>query len=229
MDNKKKVILIAIIILIILMIIISIIMIFNKKKSTMNQYMYVEEIENKNIQKVDNYSQFFSVSNCITLYYTYIGQKDEGVYQLLDTEYVQENNITNTNVLDKIEKVSSENIYYNAEEMYTQDNKKLKIYYVHGKLKEDMFEEKSVDTYFIVYVDNYNTTFAIYPITQSEYNTCIQNGKEIHIEEIAKNDKNKYTSIIVNDETITTRLLYDYKDKVQNDIEASYEKLNLRI
>lgn len=228
MNKKQRIILIVIGILIILLLIaIAMLMKIKKeqKQSGENEYDFIEEIVDKNIRLVKNHNQYYSILDCITKYYMSIGKKDTSVYNMLAKEYISDNNITISNVLEKLELVNTEEPYYKIKEMYTQDGNIVAIYYVYGQLKEDMFEDEKIDTYFIVYVDNANVTYAISPITKEEYEKRIIKGTELKNEEIAKNENNKYNSMIVNDETITTQLLYDYKSKAMDNIEEAYAKL----
>ena len=45
---------------------------------------------------------------------------------------------------------------------------------------------KNADTYFMVFVDQYNATYSIYPIKSEYYNNIITLQENINVEEIEK-------------------------------------------
>lgn len=230
MNKIQKVILIIILILIIIVMVLAGILLKNMKeeKDLENIYSHIDEIEvETEIKLVENHNQYYSVLNTITGYYMNIGKKEKkATYDILEKEYITANNITIDNVLEKLQVVKAEEPTYIVQKMYKQDSYKVAAYYVYGKLQEDMFENEYKETYLIIYVDNYNNTYSIEPIEKTTYEEVIKKGKQFENKEISKNDNNKYKSIIVNDETITTQLLYNYKSLTQNNIEEAFNKLD---
>lgn len=122
----------------------------------------------KDFEIVTSTSKFYTVSNCINRYLTYLSAGDtENLMLLLNKSYKNKNNITSNNLFDKIDKFD-ELYSFQARKMY-QDviNDNVTKYYVYGYLiKEgidDSFVQEKVDYYFIVYLDSKNSTYSIEP------------------------------------------------------------------
>lgn len=229
MNKIQKLMIICIAVIVIIAIILVVLLKSIKDENDLdNTYTEIEEIEEKKgINIVEDYNEYYSVLNSITGYYMGIGQKDnQKVYDRLDKDYITENGISIENVLEKVQKVTTENPYYSINQMYKESSKNIGTYYVWGQFKQDMFEKGYTDTYFIVYVDNYNATYAVEPIEKQTYEKVVKEGKNIENKEIKKNNNNAYNSIVVNEQTITTQLLYNYKSLTQDDVEMAFEKLD---
>lgn len=229
MNRIQKLMIICIAVILIIAIILVVLLKSIKDENDLdNTYTEIEEIEEKKgINIVEDYNEYYSVLNSITGYYMGIGQKDnQKVYDRLDKDYITENGISIENVLEKVQKVTTENPYYSINKMYKESSKSVGTYYIWGQFKQDMFEKGYTDTYFIVYVDNYNATYAVEPIEKQTYEKVVKEGKNIENKEIEKNNNNAYNSIVVNEQTITTQLLYNYKSLTQDDVEMAFEKLD---
>lgn len=228
MEKTKKIILIITSILAIIAIILGIILIQNITKLDSQNIENTEnnEIELEGIELVKDNTQYYSILNIISGYYMNIGQKNADViYNILDKDYISKQNINIDNIMKKVESVNGENPYYTVQQMYTQNSPEMVLYYISGRLQNDMFEKEYKNTYLIIYVDN-NKTYAIEPIEEVEYKNIVNTGKKSIIKTINQNENNEYSTIAINDETITTRLLYNYKSLVQKDIQEAFNKLD---
>lgn len=228
MEKTKKIILIITSILAIIAIILGIILIQNITKLDSQNIENTEnnEIELEGIELVKDNTQYYSILNIISGYYMNIGQKNADViYNILDKDYISKQNINIDNIMKKVESVNGENPYYTVQKMYTQNSPEMVLYYISGRLQNDMFEKEYKNTYLIIYVDN-NKTYAIEPIEEVEYKNIVNTGKKSIIKTINQNENNEYSTIAINDETITTRLLYNYKSLVQKDIQEAFNKLD---
>lgn len=153
----KKNVLISIIVLLIIIVLV-IVVIMNKIENDNNQEqsnIVVEENKNKEIEKVKSASAYFTVQSCINKYINYVTTKDtDSILKLLDSGYIIENNITEDNVLEKVENISGF-LIFEAEEMYVEEiDSNNKIYYVSGILKEEGLETyTTIDTEFYITVN----------------------------------------------------------------------------
>lgn len=153
MNNKDVIRKTAIIVLILIIILILVLFIINKNETNntkTNQYenkqFATESIEqnNKNLEKVKSATAFFTVESCVNKYINYLLQNDaESVYRILDNEYIQKHEITQTNVLNKISDIP-EQVIFEATKMYVEEvDENNNKYYVSGILKQDTTAENS--------------------------------------------------------------------------------------
>lgn len=121
---------------------------------------------NNDIEIVTSTSKFYTVSNCVYRYITYLQSKDvDSLILLLDNSYKKSNNISKENVLDKLDKLDST---YNFEgrKMYQQEiNENTTKYYVYGYLREENINNdgNKQDFYIVVTLNTKDKTFSITP------------------------------------------------------------------
>ena len=161
----KKNILMPIIVLLIFMIIV-IILIMNKKTNN-EQQLITEQNEQRIVKKVESASAYFTVQSCINKYISYVSSKDtDSILKMIDSEYIMKNNITEENVLEKVEQISVGTIF-EANKMYEEEiDSDNKIYYVLGTLKQEGLENYTIiDNNFCITVnmDFANNIFSIIP------------------------------------------------------------------
>ncbi len=164
MKNKNNIILI--IIFVILVGVLIYIVSTGKKESnniineTTKPYIY---------EKVNDYSYFFTIENCVNKYYNYLSLNDkDSLMKILDQEYLTNMN----NVLENNNnKYIGKNISIRLNGMYNHDN----IYYVKGTIYEELKNKvnKLEDEYLIVKVDKDFKLFSITPIDKVKYNEGI--------------------------------------------------------
>lgn len=164
MKNKNNIILI--IIFVILVGVLIYIVSTGKKESnniineTTKPYIY---------EKVNDYSYFFTIENCVNKYYNYLSLNDkDSLMKILDQEYLTSMN----NVLENNNnKYIGKNISIRLNGMYNHDN----IYYVKGTIYEELKNKvnKLEDEYLIVKVDKDFKLFSITPIDKVKYNEGI--------------------------------------------------------
>lgn len=164
MKNKNNIILI--IIFVILVGVLIYIVSTGKKESnniineTTKPYIY---------EKVNDYSYFFTIENCVNKYYNYLSLNDkDSLMKILDQEYLTSMN----NVLENNNnKYIGKNISIRLNGMYNHNN----IYYVKGTIYEELKNKvnKLEDEYLIVKVDKDFKLFSITPIDKVKYNEGI--------------------------------------------------------
>ncbi len=120
---------------------------------------------------VDNYSTFFTVDDCANRFVEYLssGNKDN-LLLILNKEYVEQNNINSSNVLDKIDtkKIYGKLISFKSKEILSKkvsDN--VTKYYVSGKLYQDAIDELTEysDYYLEINVDSETLIFDVIPLS----------------------------------------------------------------
>lgn len=150
--TKKKILLVCA--LIILTIVVLILQIFSSK-------------EKSEIEIVTSTSKFYTVSNCVYRYITYLQSQDvESLISVLDNSYKKSNGISKKNVIDKLDKLDS-NYNFEARKMYQEIlNDYETKYYVYGYLTEELMDEvnsSKQDYYVIVTLNSKKKTFSITP------------------------------------------------------------------
>jgi len=152
-----------------------------------------------NIEKVQNIEEllpskidiktYYMLENSINKYFDYIAQENsEGIYNILDSNYIEDKKITKDNVLEKI-RLSGKNVFTANKIEILEESEYNKKFYVQGKIykynaenyKEELQEEEEgfsyqevnmedttiereyLDFNAIVYTDLYNMTFSIIP------------------------------------------------------------------
>ena len=156
MDNNNV---IKGIILLIVMVAIFAILILSKSKND-------DEVK---IELVNNYSNFFTVDDCVNRYINYISDEEsEKLMNVLNKEYIKDNNININNVLNILDNVNlrGSNTIFKAKKMYQKIlNTNTIEYYVYGKLIKDNLDEDELisDYYIIVKINKNNNSFYITP------------------------------------------------------------------
>jgi len=122
----------------------------------------------KDIEIVKSSSKFYTVSNCVYRYLTYVQSKSsDNVLLTLDKRYIEENNISKNNIFEKIN-VLEGNYNFEGRKMYQQKlNDDTIKYYVYGYLRKEVMNpslaEDPIDYYVIVTLNTKNQTFSITP------------------------------------------------------------------
>ncbi len=164
--NKSKNNLILIIIFVILVGVLIYIISTSKKENnnvineTTKPYIY---------DKVNDYSEFFTIENCVNKYYNYLSLNDrDSLSKILDQEYLtnKDNILENNN-----NKYIGKNINIRLNGMYYHDN----VYYVKGTIYEELKNKvnKLDDEYLIIKIDKDFKLFSITPIDKVKYNEGI--------------------------------------------------------
>lgn len=128
----------------------------------------VKKNNNNKISLVKEYGRFFSISNAADKYISYLKKQDKNNLMLiLNKKYIEINNITNQNIISKLNfpnKNSESN--FEARKMYQENiNKYIIRYYIYGYLTKNLMEEYSrpKDYYLIIDLDVKNKTFEVTP------------------------------------------------------------------
>lgn len=222
-EKTKKYILILLIAMTILLVAIVITMSNNKNKyeTPNDEYIFPVTDETK-IEQVNDYKQYFTVTNIIASYYGYVGRKDEvALRNVIDIEYLEKYSIK-----EELAKVESEEPIFYTNKIYVQTNDDKYIYYTYGKLKNYLDSTESQEVYLAVYLDDASNSFAIHPITREEYDNVISGKKLFTLKEIKNNEYNEFTYVAVSNMTKASTIFNNYKQIMSDDIEKAYNVLD---
>ena len=156
---KKKENIILTLILLLLIIIIVIIEVYknsNKIKNTTNTNPII----------VNDYSLFYTISNCVQRYINYqINNDVDSLDKVLNDKYKEDNIINKDNILNKLDNLQNKNYSFQARKMYYLENTDGYTYYIYGYLILDNYSDDTIknDYYIIVNVDKEYSIFDIIP------------------------------------------------------------------
>lgn len=140
-----------------------------KVNEEMNNTQVEEQAKPGNIEKVKERNEFYTAVSCVNKYLEYIYYKDaQATYECLNQSYIEGKEITENNVLDKVEKIDSK-CSFTAKTMYAQEIEQGIIqYYAYGKLTRDSETEGSIDIkdlYISIIINRKTGSFTILPDT----------------------------------------------------------------
>lgn len=245
MTKNRKIILIIFIILMLIIVLLSFYIYKknkNKENEISNEMSYQEEnsdeieTETENIifkqvsvQKeakiIRDPSEFYKISDCINVFINNINNKDnEGVYNLLEENYLKNNNINKEQIFNYVNGFDKSKQFY-PEEMY-RISSTINIYYSKGYIDNEDPQEGSEkqNCFYAVLIDNSSKTFSIIPLNENEYN------EKKAINEISFITKNNYNEIKssrkITDETMCNMYFYKYKTLLLFNPDKAYELLD---
>ena len=171
----KKLKLIIILLTILIVMILLLLFIMNEKRKILPQnnqeIEQTDVIEQRKLNVVTNQSMYFTVKSCIETYIDYIIKQDKNsIYKILDSIYIQENNITEETVLNYTGRLSN-GTDFDTQKMllFEGEEENIQKYYVYGILRTkgaDKANKKSI--YLTVNIDLQNMIFSITPNVPDE-------------------------------------------------------------
>ena len=134
------------------------------------------------------------------------------IYNLLDQEYIEKNNVTQDNVYDYVDDINQTVIFFVPLKMKSiaSENEETTRYIVYG-IEEDINNTYLGDLYIIVNRDNNNGTFSIEPILNGNYNSIDDISLESKVIQINKNENNTVSKVVASDEYVCRNYLDYYK------------------
>lgn len=179
------------------------------------------------LEAVNEYNTFFSTTKYVNSYLNYLSNGDsQAVYNLLFDKYIEKYNITEDNVLSKLNKYPKD-ISIRVKQMEYVKVKNNYIYYINGKIIENGYDyEKVIEENFeIIAINDFNNlSVALYPINDTNYKKIIDNIKEINI--VQNNTNHIVKSDLITKEQICIMYLSDYLNEIKTNIDYSYEILS---
>lgn len=230
MKKNKTLILLILVMLIMIILLLGILKVLKNKKEE-EEYISEENPEittSLNIYELENEKEFFTVEKCISKYFNLLDEKNNvSIYNLLNKEYILQNNITENNVFEEIYQLSNGFEEFFAKEIYYREISydKEYQYYVYGELLGKDY--RSIQTiYIIVNIDIENNSFNItlpgnVEINEQEYLNTIEELKKgntnefIYVKDqatssIELNEHNEVEKYISNDPYALDRYLINY-------------------
>ena len=217
--NKANI--ITVLCLIIIFGFIAILLVFITDNNNIN-----ETTEFSDLQLLDDNSLFFTVSFNINKICEYVNdEQSEHLYNILDKEYLNNNDITIYNIIDKFyDKYVTTS--FSATEIYVISKGKNYKFYVKGNLKNEVMDEIAgikEEDFFIFNYDIEESIFSIEPITEETYlsSTTLKN---IEFNNLIKNEYNTIEFVNITDENLASMYFNDFISTVFSDTETIYNK-----
>lgn len=219
---NRKVLIIGLILLLVISgtITIALIKIINNPKETeIEEQLGDVETEFKR-EKVSNSTVFYTVEDCINFYIDSVkAEEKDKIFEMLDLEYINENNINQENVLKYAEKSKYSFI---ALDMYESELHNVCNYIVEGVANDGTYNTKM---YFRVGLDTNNFAFNIMPLSSKKYNSIDEIEEKGNIVEIPNNDANSYQYNRIRENEIIEKILKYYCDLTVNNAKKAYDML----
>lgn len=222
----KKIIRSMIIIVICIIVVIAILLAVNEDKNYNQRSVIKEEdfsINSNDFQKVESKNDYIDISQCVYRYFSYIREANAvSLIELLDGDYVKENNISESNVFKHTYECKERILYHFIKDMRVKYNLNITQYIIECNVSDDN-EEKSI--FLIVSVDNSKMSFCILPVNEKYENIDrIQLNNEP--KSINENKNNKLIHNSVDDEEMCKFLLNDYINKAVHFPKEAYNFLD---
>lgn len=226
---KKLKILIIVIIVIIIILTITLVMFGCKERQEKEEQgelitnEMVEEAREERLN-IQNNDRFFTIENIVSNYYLYAkAENKNAMLNILTNNFKTNNEITIDNVTNKINIEENE---YRAREIIMINNSVEKViaYLVYGVVGE---KNQISDSYFIIYLDTDNSTYAVEPITSENYEQYKSKEMQMNlIKDIEKKEYNTYKSLTISEEDIITEYFENLVKDMLYDTQYAYIKLD---
>lgn len=250
MERGKKIVIFAIVISIITIIVI--LLIINKQKKEQKEMYAIdmnEDTSNIEIVEKDIYFKDYKIiKNCLQTYMnvlntddsSYYGRNEnnefvkiikedeikENIYNLLSEVYIKNNNITTKNTYDYVDtiKESTTIIPIQISKVTKDKQSNVQNYKVSALSIETYNKQKFIYLYFIVNIDEKNSTFSIEPVKDKEE---LENMKiDYTIESINQKGNNIFSGVKSTQEAIAEDYFLNYKNIMLSDVNLAYSYLN---
>lgn len=173
-------------------------------------------------EKTRNASVFFTIDACIQKYLEYIKNNDNSaVYDLLDSEYINDEKISNNNVIRYVNEYNNEK-KYQTKLVYTLSGNQYVTYFVKAQIDRE-------DVFYVVNTDLNSHSFSIRPVSSEYFSKKLDEP----VEQDTKNEKsinlNKHNALItvtMHDEDICRKYLKYYNRLLLNDSDEAYRVLD---
>ena len=251
---NKKVLMVIIVIAIVLLVIFGVVLVWqinsiSDKESVNNTITNEVEVETIS-SNVSDYNLFYTIEMCLQKYETilhldYEKQLDElgiptiaaayeietleekstAILELLDEDYINQNNINTANVINALQGDMQEITVTVLEMRQFTSNEKINVYSVYANI-EKVEEEEATKEYFVVKMDTTNETFSICPLNNQEYDDIDDIQYNNTTTQIEINNFNVYVYMEYNESQIAEKYFQAYKQLMLTDSEAAFNKLD---
>lgn len=203
--------------------------------------------DEQNNKKEIDYSTYYTVVNCIQKYVTYSSADLNEKSTVSEDGYVHNTTAEDLGITNQETKVNMVSQMLEQDYMEKQgikinlDNFLLKFlpkkiigttkeniskYAVYGELVEMSTFRKVRNQYYLVTLDEANSTFSIVPMEDKKYQTVEDIPLEITIEKIEKNSMNNYVPTNIEQTDMIAKYFTDYKEMAMFRTQDAYELLN---
>lgn len=145
-------------------------------------------------------------------------ERNQYIYNLLDSNYISENNITINNVNQYLDE-NKLNIDFNIEKMYEMLSERVYQYVVYINTNEN------TKLCFLISLDTQNFTYMIKPVQYIEWNNLKKENIYENIDEIKENSNNTYDYTRISNEDMAKKYFYNLKYSIINNKNYIYNKL----
>lgn len=168
------------------------------------------------IYKVENLEYYYTISRITNRFCDYILKGNaKAVYYMLKPDYIEKNNIT---ISDVLQKINIRGEYFKVNEIYIKDDLLSPIYFVNAKTSEGK-------VFFIVFIDGEREkkTFAIEPISEENYKQYIEGREQVFKQhEIIENEFNIFNLSYLSQEERVIKYFEDYIDNALYYVSDAY-------
>lgn len=181
-------------------------------------------------------SEYFIVKKCIKEYLEAMYSKSpsyelknnnfdqnlakDKVYNILSQNYIEKNNITKQNVLDKIPLLDYRNIFYPIEIKELHDGN-VKTYKAMG-INQDINKNNKKLFHCVINISTENSTFSVEPVNEKEYN----NYNAEKLEKIENKEYNVYVESKTENNTIAVECFENFLNTTLANPKYTFEKMN---
>lgn len=225
-----------IIITISIIVIIAILVILTRQiaKSDANGYILDKENDiilekEERVHLVMNESMYFSVKEIMQKYVKYIEKANsQVVYNMLSSEYKEQNNITISNCIEKLPSYHIPELI--VKHMYMKEGDIVDYLYLEVAIQNNKINTNNQlivteqKEYYKLGIDKENSSFAIEPIDLIYYQEYIEN-KQVVETRIEKNSNNSMSYKNVTENDVVSEYLNNYCNLLQYNIEQAYTLL----
>lgn len=241
--KKIKYIIYSLIIIIIILIVV--LLNFSKLLEIEDEDDFTYDEEETELAQLDDsiqYSDYFSIKECIQKYVDlldknnsiyYEKQEDgsdkyveeiqkETIYSLLNESFAKENNLTKNNIFQKIQVFLKKQRFYPVK-IDILEKSNISAYKVYGVLQDLEYVEKK-EVFFILFIDDNEQIFNLIPIDSKVYSSYTLNK---NMDKIQNKEYNTYNiSDLQNDEEIATEYFEAYRFLTLANPKYTYEKMS---
>ena len=172
---------------------------------------------------VNEYNSYFANIEYLNEYLN--STSNDNLYDLLDKKYIEDNDINLNNMHEKVKSYPALSSVSLSSMDYVKVGSNY-LYYIKGSVTELKYNsEEVIDDNFnvLLFVDYNNLSFSVYPVYDN-YKKIINSIKKINIEKNGNNGL--HDQELVTNERICVMYLSDFLDRINKDIDKSYDLLS---
>ncbi len=229
---KYLIILLSAILIILIIVFIFLLHSLNENSQQLEDGGIIEERHFEESKEVQDINTYIYINEIMKNFFSYVSEEEdyldnsEALMEVLDKEYINKNNITKDNVLQKLSNYK-DITSFSSKEIYKKEvgyihNIEGEYIYIKGIIRKDSTEE---DIYILMKQNNYKETYSISIITEENFKNLQNNDENIEID-IEQGDYNKAYSKSITDYQKCLEFFRDYINTVKNNPREAYKLLD---